>query len=118
MRRSSATAAAIPSSPRAQIVTLQPSASKAFAEANPNPRVEPVTMAILFVSSRSMCGSELIYLVIRRSCDWNYENPPAPPALPALLSNPFVQEPPKRVVEGRRLFHVGHVPRSLNHHEL
>jgi hypothetical protein len=52
--RSSATACAMRSSPRAQIVTLQPSASSALAAAKPSPRVDPVMIATLSFSWRSM----------------------------------------------------------------
>src|SRR6185436_19624847 len=52
--RRCSTAEAIPSSPRAQIVTREPSWTSAVAMASPNPRVEPVTMAIFSASPRSM----------------------------------------------------------------
>ena len=45
--RSSAAASASRASPRAQIVTRQPSATSAAALASPRPRLEPVTMATL-----------------------------------------------------------------------
>ncbi len=45
-------------SPRAQIVTEQPSCTRAPAVARPRPLLEPVTIAIFPVSSRSICKRE------------------------------------------------------------
>src|ERR1041384_3088564 len=91
------TAAARPSSPRAQTVTLQPSPSSALTVAKPRPRVEPVTIAILSLIPRSI--------------------QPVPPFLPVLPLDALVEETPKRVVERSGLLHVGHGARAGDHDE-
>src|SRR6185436_3282787 len=51
MSRSLTISSARPASPRAQIVTLQPSCTSAVAMASPRPLLEPVTTAVLPSSS-------------------------------------------------------------------
>ena len=70
-RRSFSAAAARRSAPRAQTITLQPSASSARADASPRPRLEPVTRAILSVSCRSIRVSSAT-----SSSEPPVENPP------------------------------------------
>src|SRR6186997_2555770 len=56
----STAAAASCSDPRAQMHTRQPSATSARALASPSPRLEPVTIAILSVSPRSIRSARLL----------------------------------------------------------
>src|SRR5262249_41836328 len=128
LARRSATALASPSSPRAQMVTLHPSDRSAFADAKPSPRVDPVTIAILSVSPRCIVATKIgqfgdlamWWSLERDRRITNSPNDPIPscPSCPSGVSHPLVQEPAKRVVEGRRLLHVGHVAGTANHHQL
>src|SRR5471030_2209953 len=63
---SSAAASCSFASPRAQIVTRQPSATSARAVARPSPLLDPVTIATLSVSSRSTLASPSTREVVQR----------------------------------------------------